>query len=85
MLIGAASLAVCSSPNDREIGATGNRASMANPASVACQKQGGKSETRESKDGQYSMCHLPDGRVCEEWALFRDNKCTDPEIVALRR
>ncbi|WP_163311789.1 DUF333 domain-containing protein, partial [Enterobacter cloacae] len=24
------------------------------------------------------MCHLPDGRICEEWALFRDNRCVPP-------
>jgi len=52
---------------------------MANPASVNCQKLGGRLEIRTGKDGgQYGLCHLPDGRVCEEWALMRDNKCEKP-------
>ncbi len=52
---------------------------MANPASVHCQKLGGTLEIRTGKDGgQYGLCHLPDGRVCEEWALLRDGKCEKP-------
>ncbi|MGO1073315.1 putative hemolysin [Lysobacter sp. CA199] len=52
---------------------------MANPASVHCHKLGGKLEIRSDKDGgQYGLCTLPDGRVCEEWALFRDGKCEKP-------
>ena len=52
---------------------------MANPASVHCTEQGGKLEIRTGKDGgQYGVCTLPDGRVCEEWALFRDQKCELP-------
>lgn len=49
---------------------------MANPASVHCAKIGGKSRIRTDASGnQTGYCHLPDGRVCEEWALFRDKKC----------
>lgn len=44
---------------------------MANPASVYCTEQGGKLEIRDGKDGQSGYCHLPDGRVIEEWELFR--------------
>lgn len=45
---------------------------MANPASVFCVEQGGKLEIRKNADGsEYGMCHLPDGRVVEEWAFFR--------------
>ncbi len=45
---------------------------LANPASVYCASLGGKSEIRQAADGgNYSMCHLPDGTVLEEWALFR--------------
>ncbi|MNU11485.1 hypothetical protein D3C72_2593810 [compost metagenome] len=52
---------------------------MANPASVHCTTLGGKLEIRTGKDGgQYGLCNLPDGRVCEEWALFRDGKCEKP-------
>lgn len=54
---------------------------MPNPASVHCTEQGGKLEIKTAADGgQYGICHLPDGRQCEEWALFRDKKCvTKPE------
>jgi len=50
---------------------------MANPASVACEDQfhGRLSMAETSDGGQIGMCHLPDGRVCEEWGLFRDNRC----------
>ena len=55
------------------------RVGMANPASVHCTTLGGKLEIRTGKDGgQYGLCNLPDGRVCEEWALFRDGKCEKP-------
>ena len=52
---------------------------IANPASVACVKRGGRSEIRTAPDGgQIGYCHLRDGRVCEEWALFRDRRCVPP-------
>ncbi len=45
---------------------------MANPASVYCERLGGWLEIRKDADGAESgWCHLPDGRVVEEWALFR--------------
>ena len=47
---------------------------MANPASVFCVEQGGTLEPRKDKDGnEYAMCHLPNGTVVEEWALFRQH------------
>lgn len=47
---------------------------MANPASVFCEQQGGRSEIRKNTDGsEYGVCRLPDGRVVEEWAYFRAN------------
>lgn len=53
---------------------------MANPASVHCVKIGGKSKIRtDAKGNQTGYCHLPNGRVCEEWALFRDKKCVRPK------
>jgi putative hemolysin len=49
---------------------------LANPASVYCHEQGGTLEIKSDRDGnQYGLCHLSDGSVCEEWALFRDNIC----------
>ncbi|MBR0558795.1 putative hemolysin [Neokomagataea anthophila] len=44
---------------------------MANPASVYCVQIGGRSEIRTEAQGQVGYCHLPDGSVREEWALFR--------------
>ncbi len=44
---------------------------MANPAAVYCVQQGGKSEPVTTEAGQSSNCHLPDGRVVEEWTLYR--------------
>ncbi|HEV2505524.1 MAG TPA: DUF333 domain-containing protein [Mesorhizobium sp.] len=53
---------------------------MANPASVHCVKVGGKSRIRTDASGnQTGYCHLPNGRICEEWALFRDKKCVRPK------
>lgn len=44
---------------------------MSNPASDFCIQQGGKLEIRQEADGEAGYCHLPDGRVVEEWAFFR--------------
>ena len=53
-----------------------NVVGLANPASVHCGKLGGRTNIETLPDGsQVGMCALPDGRVCEEWALFRDRKC----------
>jgi len=52
---------------------------IANPASVACIQRGGRSEIRTEADGgQAGYCHLPDGRICAEWPLFRDGICVRP-------
>jgi putative hemolysin len=49
-----------------------NKAQLANPASVYCEKQGGKLEIRTGADGgQTGFCKLSDGSECEEWAYFR--------------
>jgi putative hemolysin len=45
---------------------------LANPASVFCAKSGGKTEIRKGSRGQYGVCRLPDGRVVDEWAYFRE-------------
>lgn len=47
---------------------------MPNPASVYCQEQGGTLEIRRGPEGQTGYCHLPDGRVIEEWELFRSQR-----------
>ncbi|WP_010508334.1 putative hemolysin [Komagataeibacter europaeus] len=53
-----------------------SRAGMANPASVYCQQRGGTLEMRPSPQGVTGWCHLPDGTVIEEWALFRRDHAT---------
>ena len=50
---------------------------LANPASVNCTATlGGTLEIKDTATGQVGVCHLKDGRACEEWALYRDNTCT---------
>ncbi len=44
---------------------------LGNPASAYCTSVGGHLETRRNPGGQAGFCHLPDGRVVEEWQLFR--------------
>lgn len=51
---------------------------MPNPASVHCGQAGGRTEIRTGKNGEYGVCVFSDGRQCEEWALFRDQKCVAP-------
>ncbi len=51
-------------------------AGVANPASVACIEGGGQLRMYDTPEGVIGICYLKDGRVCEEWDLFRDNKCT---------
>lgn len=51
---------------------------IANPASVHCINKGGKLDiVKDAQGNAVGMCHLPDGSIVEEWALFRrdaDNK-----------
>ena len=65
-LLPALMLSGCAAPEARapEVG-------MANPASLYCEKSGGSITMREEADGTAGYCHLPDGRVVEEWALYR--------------
>ena len=52
---------------------------IANPASTNCVTLNGTLEIVDEVNGQVGYCHLKDGRVCEEWALFRDGSCTTPQ------
>lgn len=52
------------------------RIGMANPASVYCQQRGGTLEMRRTAQGTAGWCHLPDGTVVEEWALWRSQHPT---------
>lgn len=69
-------LAACTPPARHDTQAS---AGMANPASVACGKQGGQLDLRKDDAGNVTgFCQLPDGRTCEEWALYRDHQCLAP-------
>ncbi|MEH6526600.1 MAG: DUF333 domain-containing protein [Sneathiella sp.] len=51
------------------------KSTLANPASVHCAEKGGTVKIVSEAAGQVGYCHLPDGTVMEEWALFkRDTK-----------
>ncbi|TPK42124.1 DUF333 domain-containing protein [Mesorhizobium sp. B2-5-4] len=80
----AAGLALMSSmPIDA--GAAQKPVGMANPASAHCGAIGGRFVVRKDKAGnEYGFCRLPSGRLCEEWALFRDNKCVGPKVAMHR-
>lgn len=48
---------------------------LANPASVYCQKMGGKLEIVKEEKGEVGYCTLPGGERIEEWGLYRrDNQ-----------
>ncbi len=49
-----------------------NDVTVANPATVYCEKQGYLVETRTAADGsQSAVCIFPNGSECDEWAYFR--------------
>lgn len=81
----AAGLALISLTPEEAGAAAQKPVGMANPASVHCGAIGGRFVARKDKAGnEYGFCRLPNGRLCEEWALFRDNKCIGPK-AAMRR
>ena len=46
-------------------------AGMANPASVYCVQQGGKSIPVQTAAGERADCLLPNGKRVDEWKLYR--------------
>ncbi len=70
-----AALAACAAPAEKPAGQPeGAMVGMANPASVFCEQQGGKSEVRKDEQGnEYGMCRLSDGSVVDEWDYYRKN------------
>jgi putative hemolysin len=57
-----------------------------NPASINCAKLGGRTEIKKDSAGnQYGVCVFPDGRSCEEWALFRDPASCAPSGEAAKK
>ncbi len=50
------------------------RPGIANPASEYCEELGGTVELITASDGgQSGQCRLPDGRVVDEWTLYRSD------------
>jgi len=47
---------------------------MANPASVYCEKVGGKLDIVKGPNGESGYCTLPGGERIEEWTLYRRDK-----------
>ena len=47
------------------------RLDMPNPASRFCQDLGGQSQMRATPQGQQGFCLMPDGRLIDEWDLWR--------------
>ena len=68
-------LAACAGSGDKTGDSQNTPAvGMANPASVFCVEKGGRLEAKKDADGgEYALCHLPDGRVIEEWEYFCAN------------
>lgn len=57
-----------------------SRVEIANPASVFCEKNGGKLEIVTAEDGSQSgKCIFEDGSFCEEWAFFRE-ECKPSDV-----
>ena len=47
---------------------------MANPASIFCEKHGGKSINVKDKDGnETGKCQFKDGTKVDEWHYYREN------------
>ena len=45
--------------------------SLANPASVFCIENGGKSSVVEGQNGESENCTFDNGQTCDSWALYR--------------
>lgn len=80
-----AALSGCSSMQNKSEKNVDHAVGMANPASEYCVSQGGKLEIRDEANGQVGYCHLPNGQVVEEWALFRsaNTQCNPEEAKKL--
>ncbi len=50
------------------------RVGVANPASVACVKAGGRLVIASTQQGEQGMCHLPSGEICDEWVFYRQGQ-----------
>lgn len=66
----AVSLTACASSHNSS---TAMKVGMANPASVYCEKLGGKSIIKKDKEGDVGYCQLPNGQIIEEWKLYHQH------------
>ena len=64
-LIAAATLSACAGADNPKKSPEQGDVGMANPASVFCEQQGGKSVNRKDKDGN--------GKEVDEWEYYRAN------------
>lgn len=63
----------CTSLEEQSPTTTHSPVGMANPAAVYCEEHGGTHEVREDfSGGQYGVCILENGTVCDAWAYYRD-------------
>jgi putative hemolysin len=73
-------LAACATPAPTP--APESKVGLANPASTYCVQQGGQIDLRKDAAGNVNgVCVFKDGRECEEWALFRDQRCVAPAAL----
>lgn len=71
LLVSACSTPQVKTPEPQSLG-------MANPASVYCNKVGGTSIVKkDSRGNEVGYCRLADGKVVEEWELFRSAQQED--------
>lgn len=50
-----------------------NTINKANPASEYCENIGGTVQIVKDPKGAYGLCHLPNGDIVDEWALYNSN------------
>ena len=73
-LLAAAALSACAGSDNPKKAAMHDAPAigMANPASVFCEQQGGKSVNRKDKDGnEYGVCVFSNGKEVDEWEYYR--------------
>ena len=74
-------LAACEkTPTNNPVSNEDENVGIANPASVFCVNNWGTLIPQEDEGGQYALCQLADGSVCEEWEFYR-GECGNQENV----
>ncbi|QII37858.1 DUF333 domain-containing protein [Rouxiella badensis] len=81
LLLAFASLTACVAKDDQaKTPITG----MANPASVYCEKVGGRLDIVKKTSGEVGYCNLPNGERVDEWSLFRRDHQAGGDIARQR-